>query len=69
MLSYIDKGDQMKKIVHDKCYKNRALCGVYLMPSAVISKDIEKLTCPECKRIAENIAAQRFIVRSLRKDV
>lgn len=54
-------------VVHDRCYKNRALCGVILMPYAFISKNIDKLTCPICKKIALAIEDQRFVIRKLRR--
>ena len=54
------------RIVHNRQYQNRSLCGVILTPYAVISNDINKISCTECRKIAKAWEEQRYVVKGLR---
>lgn len=56
----------MSRIVHSKDYGNKSLCRCLLLPYAYISNDLNKITCPECYRIAKAWEDNRFIVKGLK---
>ena len=58
--------ERNKHVVHCSMYMNKALCGVLLLDSAIISTDIERITCETCKKVAIEWEEKRYRVTKLR---